>query len=158
SVYDPNANCISAAPSGWVTAPAKKGDQFTVWAPAAYAGRTADAANEIRSKKFFSYYESQLGISRLGYPGQTGLFDLFIDPQLAPADKKADGVNAPRCGDASTDAADVSATIAGAEVFHAAIAHELFHAAQAQLGGNFTNNWWYEATATWVETKFGYEK
>jgi hypothetical protein len=158
SVYDPNANCISAAPAGWVKAPAKKADQFTVWAPSAYAGRAADAANEIRAKKFFGYYEAQLGISRLGYAGQTGLFDVFIDPQLAQADKKADGVNASRCGDTSTDAADVSATIASSEVFHAAIAHELFHAAQAQRAGDFTNNWWYEATATWAETKFGYEK
>jgi hypothetical protein len=34
------------------------------------------------------------------------------------------------------------------------IAHELFHAAQGQLAGPFTNNWWYEATATWAERLF----
>jgi hypothetical protein len=42
------------------------------------------------------------------------------------------------------------------DAFHATLAHELFHAAQAQLGGNFLNNWFYEATATWAETRFGY--
>jgi hypothetical protein len=158
SLYDPKANCISAAPPGWVRAPAKFGDQFTVWAPHGFAGRAADAANTIRTKGFFGYYETKLKISRLGYPNQTGNFDVFLDPLLAQADKNADGVNASRCGDASTDAADVSATIPDAEVFHAAIAHELFHAAQAQLAAKFDNNWWYEATATWAETQFGYDK
>ena len=158
SLYNPTSDCISGAPAGWVTAPPKPNDQFTVWAPPAYAGRAADAASEIRAKKFFGYDESQLGISQLGFPGQTGLFDVFLDPALPQALKNADGVNAKRCENAAIDAVDVSAAIGNAEVFHAALAHELFHAAQAQRAGDYTNNWWYEATATWAETKFGYEK
>jgi hypothetical protein len=158
SLYDSQKNCISGAPTGWVTAPQKASDGFTVWAPPAYAGRASDAANEIRSKNVFGYYESKLGISRLGYPGQTGRLDVFLDPQLQQANKKANGINASRCENAALDAVDVNATIANAEEFHAALAHELFHAAQAQLGGDYANNWWYEATATWAGTQLGFDK
>jgi hypothetical protein len=158
SLYDPNANCISGAPAGWVTAPAKPSDQFTVRAPAAYASRAGDAASEIRSKNIFGDYETKLGITRLGYTSQTGRLDVFLDPQLPQAYKNANGINASRCENAAIDAVDVNAGIANAEEFHAAIAHELFHAAQAQLGGDYTNNWWYEATATWAETMLGYDK
>jgi len=157
SLYDPKANCIHGALLAWVEAPAKKGDQFTVWAPPAYAKLASDAASEIRSKDFFGYYEDKLHISSLGYPGQGNSFDIYLDPDLQQALPQADGVNAPRCEYPGRDAVDVQAGIKDTEVFHATLAHELFHAAQAQLGGHFTDNWWYEATATWAETRFGYQ-
>jgi hypothetical protein len=158
SLYNAGSDCISGAPAGWVTAPPKPTDPFTVWAPPAYKGRAADAANEIRSKNVFGFYETKLGISRLGYASQTGRFDVFLDPQLHQAYAQANGVNARRCENAAIDAADIYAGISNAEEFHAALAHELFHAAQAQVAGDFTNNWWYEATATWAETELGYDK
>ena len=155
SVYDP-ANCIHVAPAGWITAPSQPSDQFVVHAPAAEANRAADAASEIRSKGFFAYYESHLKIGGLGYLGQTGRFDVYLDPDLRTVLPKADGVNASSCENPGRDAVDVYAGITSADAFHATLAHELFHAAQARLGGNFKDNWFFEATATWAESRFGY--
>jgi hypothetical protein len=158
SLFDPVTVCLHGAPAGWITAPAKAGDQFTVWAPPGHGARAADAASEIRSKGFFGFYEGKLQIPRLGFPGQTGRLDVFLDPELGVAYKNANGVNEPRCENAAVDAVDINAVISNAEEFHAAIAHELFHAAQAQLAGDYSNNWWYEATATWAVTNFGFDK
>ena len=156
SLYVPNSDCIHTAPAGWITVPSKSSDQFVVHAPAAYAKRAADAANEIRANKFFGYYKTQLNLGALGYSGQTAPVEVDLDPELRAALPNADGVNASSCEDGSRDAVDVYAGITSADGFHATLAHELFHAAQARLGNNFTDNWFYEATATWAETRFGY--
>jgi hypothetical protein len=65
-------------------------------------------------------------------------------------------VNAPLCSNAGRDASDVFTKLSSADAVHATLAHGLFHAAQAALAGNYANNWFYEATATWAETRFGY--
>jgi hypothetical protein len=134
SLFDAGANCIHTAPASWVSPPSKSGDQFVVEAPAKYKQKAADAAHEIRNKDFFGYYEDKLNIARLGYPGQQGKFELFLDPALTSALPEADGANAPRCEDSARDAVIVDTGINSADGFHATIAHELFHAAQAQLG------------------------
>ncbi len=156
SLYQPD--CIHGAPAGWVTAPAQPSDQFVVWAPPAYGKLAEDAAKTIRGKNFFGYYESKLNIAHLGYGNQaaSGRFEIFLDPDFRSALKNADGITAKRCENPAREAIDIYAGIGDHEVFHAAIAHELFHAAQSQLAGDFDDNWWFEATATWAETRFGY--
>jgi hypothetical protein len=151
-------DCIHGAPAGWVTAPAQPSDQFVVWAPPAYVKLAEDAAKTIRGKNFFGYYESKLNIAHLGFANQaaSGRFEIFLDPDLRSALKNADGLTAKRCENPAREGIDIYAGINDDEVFHAAIAHELFHAAQSQVAGDFDDNWWFEATATWAETRFGY--
>jgi hypothetical protein len=157
SIYDAPSDCVNPPPANWITAPSHNGDQFVVHAPPGEAGLAADAAHEIRTRDFFGVYEDRLGLTALGYPGQSGQFDVYLDPDLSSSLPQAAGVNAPMCTNASRDAVDVLSKLSSADEFHATLAHELFHAAQARLGGNFANNWFYEATATWAETRFGYD-
>ncbi|MGZ4190689.1 MAG: hypothetical protein ACXVQ5_12725 [Actinomycetota bacterium] len=157
SIYEAVPDCINPPPANWITAPSHSGDPFVVHAPPGASALAADAAHEIRTKDFFGFYEARLDIGALGYPNQTGKFDVYLDPELPSALPQAAGVNATMCTDTSRDAIDVWSKITTADEFHATLAHELFHAAQARLaGGNFANNWFYEATATWAETRFGY--
>ena len=139
-----------------MAAPSKAGDQFIVWAPPADMAKAIDAADTIRQEDFLGAYEDKLSIPRVGQPGQTGRFQVLLDPDFHSALPGADGVEAARCEIKGADAAAVWPGLSGEE-FHATLAHELFHAAQANLAGDFQDNWWYEATATWVETRFGYE-
>jgi hypothetical protein len=142
-----------------VSAPSKPGDQFVVQAPKAYAGLADKIAGVIRPPPadIFDRYEQRLQIPELGIAGQQKPFEVFLDPDLQSALPQADGVTAPRCFDSGRVAVDVDATIGDADQRDATVAHELFHAAQARLGGLFDDNWWYEATATWAESRWGYQ-
>ena len=124
-----------------------------VWAPPADKKLAQDAATTIRGKNFFGYYESKLNIAHLGFGNQaaSGRFEIFLDPELRSALTNADGITAKRCENPAREAIDIYAGIGDDEVFHAALAHELFHAAQSQLAGDFDDNWWFEATATWAD-------
>jgi hypothetical protein len=152
------AACWPTAPSGWTSAPIQPADQFIVQGPKVYLSDLEDAAKEIRSQDFFGAYEQKLGIPRLGFPGQTGRLPIYLDPLLPNSVPNADGYNTQLCSSPNTDVVVVDpATASNKDTFHATLAHELFHAAQAQLAGHFKDNWWYEATATWAETQFGYQ-
>jgi hypothetical protein len=151
------AVCWPSAPSGWTSAPIKPDDQFIVQGPKVYLKDLEDAAAEIRSQDFFGAYETHLGIPRLGFPTQTGKLPIYLDPLLPNEVPNADGYNTSLCSSPETDVVVVDpATTSNKDTFHATLAHELFHAAQARLAGHFVDNWWYEATATWAETQFGY--
>jgi hypothetical protein len=153
-----SAVCWPSAPSGWTSAPILPSDQFIVQGPKVYLKDLEDAAEEIRSQDFFGTYEQKLNIPRLGYPGQTGKLPIYIDPLLPNEVPNADGYNTQLCNSPNTNVIVVDpATASNKDTFHATLAHELFHAAQAELGGHFKDNWWYEATATWAETQFGYQ-
>jgi len=154
-----HGGCLIGAPSDWVSAPSKPDDQFVVQAPKAYAGLADKVAGVIRPppRDIFEAYEDRLQIPALGIAGQQKPFEVFLDPELKVADPGADGVTEPRCFDSGRVAVDVDATIADPDELDATVAHELFHAAQARLGGLFEDNWWYEATATWAEARWGYE-
>jgi hypothetical protein len=157
SLYDSGGVCINPPPSTWAAAPSSSSDQFTVTAPPGYAKAAIAARDVIRSKGFFGYYEAHLKIARLGLTGQPQPVQLFIDPDLRQAIPGAGGVTEPFCGNTGAIAIALYPDTSDPDQFGASIAHELFHAAQAALGGNFGNNWWYEATANFAAEQFGYQ-